>query len=112
MGGTLFMRTPEEQASYIEHLEAQVRELKVEIDRLKKEKGISGPREGLTFNSHTGLWADAGGQLYCPKCLDGDKRNPLKIESHGWRCTAGAHYFSNPDSPHPVVRTRGGPLSA
>jgi hypothetical protein len=98
------MTTPEQQAAYIEHLEAEIKNLKsqkgdleAEITRLKKEKGLS--REGMTFNSHTGLWADDKGQLYCPTCLDKDKMNPLKVEPSGWRCTSGGHYFGNPDAP-------------
>ena len=102
------MRTPEEQASYIAHLESQVEklqakigELEMEAGRLKKEKGLT--REDLKFNEHTGLYANAAGVLYCPKCLDSEKRNPLKKEKRGWRCTAGDHYFENPDAPSPNV---------
>jgi hypothetical protein len=102
-----------DDASYIQHLEskvaeleAQIKQLEEEIKRLKKEKGLSSAREGLTFNPHTGLWSDPAGQLYCPTCLGDEKRNPLKVESHGWRCTAGNHYFPNPDAPLPTVRMR------
>jgi hypothetical protein len=85
--------------------DAEIARLKDEIAKLKKQKGISSPRESLTFNEHTGLWADQGGLLYCSTCLDQDKRNPMKSElPHGWRCSAvPKHYFSNPDSPAPRV---------
>lgn len=93
-----------DEASYKEFLEAKIVEkdaeikvLQEKVKQLQSEKGISSARDGLTFNSHTGLWSDQSGQLYCPKCLDKDKRNPLKNETYGWRCTAGGHYHSNPD---------------
>jgi hypothetical protein len=104
------MGTPEDEASYRQHLEAEVEKLRAkiqeqeaEIDRLRNAKGLT--REDLEFNSHTGLWLDKKtGALYCPKCLDADKRNPLKDEGRGWRCYAGPHYFPNPDAPNPIVR--------
>jgi hypothetical protein len=101
-----------EDASYIESLETEIAKLRAEIEqknaeikRLKREKGISSAREGLSFNQHTGLWADQAGLLYCSTCLDQDKRNPMKSElPWGWRCSAvPKHYFSNPDSPRPQV---------
>src|SRR5947207_1368505 len=76
--------------------DAEIERLKREIAELKKQKGISSARDGLTFNQHTGLWADQAGLLYCSMCLDQDKRNPMKSElPWGWRCSAQpAHYFS------------------
>ena len=109
------MHTPEQQAAYIadleakiEKLQAQITELEVEVTRLKKEKGMT--REDLTFSDHTGLYSDKKtGQLYCPKCVGDEQRNPLKTEKYGWRCTVGGHYFSNPDAPSPNVNMgRGG----
>src|SRR3990167_7977368 len=58
-------------ASYIQSLEVEVAKLRAEIEqkdteikRLKREKGISSARDGLTFNQHTGLWADQAALLY------------------------------------------------
>lgn len=108
--------TPDE-ASYVQALEAKVRELEAEIAKLElkiknllKEKGLSSARDGLTFNSHTGLWADPAGTLYCPTCLGDDKRNPIKIElPQGWRCSVlQRHYFSNPDYDPPNLNIGGG----
>jgi hypothetical protein len=83
----------------VAQLEAQVKSLQEQIKQLQREKGISSAREGLTFNGHSGLWADQAGQLYCPKCLNSDKRNPLKTEQWGWRCTAAGHFFGNDRRP-------------
>ena len=93
-----------DQAKYVEHLEA-------EIKRLREEKGISGARDGLTFNNRTGTYTDSAGAHFCTPCLSKEKREPLKVERSGWRCMVCREYFSNPDSPPPVVRTRGGPKS-
>jgi hypothetical protein len=87
--------------------DAEIARLQRELDELRKQKGLSSAREGLTFNSHTGLWADQAGTLYCPTCLNEDKRNPLKTEKYGWRCTAAEHYHSNPDR-HPNEEAGGG----
>ncbi len=106
-------------ASYIEDLETQIAKLRAEIDnkdveikRLKKEKGLSSAREGLTFNDRTGIWTDKEGKHFCPTCLNDEKRNPLKTEERGWRCTAAGHYFGNPDAPRPVVRGGGSWMSS
>lgn len=106
------MFTPEQQAAYIAELEAKIEGLQaenqnlgVEIERLKKEKGLT--REDLAFNSHTGLWHDKSGQNYCSECLDKEKRNPLKNEDRGWRCTVCRRYYADPDRPPPVIRQRG-----
>src|SRR5258708_36110624 len=85
------------QTQYIGHLEA-------EIKRLREEKGISGVNDGLTFNAKTGTYTDSAGAHYCSPCLAKDKRQPLKIESHGWRCMICRAYFSNPDNPPRVLR--------
>lgn len=105
------MRTPEEQAAYIAHLESEIAkfqtkigELEIEITRLKKEKGLT--REDLSFNDHTGLYSDASGRLYCPTCVGDDKRNPLMVDKYVWRCTVGGHSFPNPDAPFPIVNAR------
>jgi hypothetical protein len=92
------------------HLKAQVNPLQREVDQLKERvrKAEEQKPNALTFNSHTGLFADASGLLYCPTCLGDEKRNPLKTEKYGWRCMVGGHFFSNPDSPPPIVGGRGG----
>jgi rubredoxin len=100
--------TERDDAAYIDHLESEVatlqaqnKQLEDEVKRLKKEKGLSSARDGLTFNKRTGIWTDASQTDYCPKCLDKDKRNPLRIEDDGWRCTACDEYYYNPDAPPP-----------
>lgn len=99
-----------DEAAYKEFLEdkvaaqeAEIAGLKAQINELKKQRGISSARDGLTFDEHTGVWADQAGRLYCSSCLDQDKRNPMKTElPWGWRCSAQPkHYFSNPDAPDP-----------
>lgn len=50
--------------------DAEIARLQRELDELRKQKGLSSAREGLTFNSHTGLWADQTGALYCQTCLN------------------------------------------
>ena len=103
-------------ASYIEGLETEVAKLRAEIDnkdveikRLKKEKGLSSARDGLTFNQRNGIWYEQSGQGYCPKCLDQEKRNPLMTDKYSFRCTVCGHAYNNPDAPPPqVIRTRGG----
>jgi hypothetical protein len=90
-----------EQASYIEHLQS-------EIKRLQKEKGISGIRDGLTFNGlKGGIWTDEKGQHYCPKCLDDNKRNPLWEDKYHFRCNVCGNAYSDPDKPLPTIRTGG-----
>lgn len=105
-----------EDASFNEYVrteiakrDAEIERLKREIAELKKQKGISSAREGLTFNDHFGIWADESGKHFCPKCVAQEKRNQLKIEQRGWRCTVCSTWYSNPDKPLPgVMRTRGG----
>jgi rubredoxin len=101
-----------DDAAYIEHLEAKVAKLEDEIKRLKKEKGLSSAREGLTFEKRTGVWLDANTHTrYCPKCADQEKRNPLMEDRYSYRCTVCGHSYHNPDSPPPQVissRPRGG----
>lgn len=98
-----------EDKSYIAHLESEIERLqaenqqfRVEIERLKKEKGLSSAREGLTFNQRTGIYDDDGSH-FCPKCLDKEKRNPLRTEEHGWRCTVCDSYYADPDAPPPQM---------
>jgi hypothetical protein len=93
-----------DEASFQEYLLAQVKakdveiaELKAEIRELQKQKGISSAREDLTFNTRFGIWSDKAGTQYCPNCLNEERRNPMKVERSGWRCTMGNHYFGNPD---------------
>jgi hypothetical protein len=90
-----------EQAKYIEHLEA-------EIAHLRKEKGISGIRDNLEFDTRTGTHVEnPSGIHYCTKCLAGEKRHPMKDERFGWRCMVCGEYYSNPDKPPPVIRSGG-----
>jgi hypothetical protein len=99
------MANEREDASFNDYLLAQVKakdteiaSLKAEIAELQKQKGISSAREGLTFDAHTGIWTEkASGVHYCPTCLNQERRNPLKVERAGWRCTMAGHYFGNPD---------------
>jgi hypothetical protein len=99
-----------EEASYRDHLEQlivakdkEIEGLKAQIADLKKQKGISSAQEGLTFDERTGIWTDEKGKPFCPTCLNAEKRNPLKVESSGWRCTAAGHYFGKPGGRVPVV---------
>lgn len=86
------------QAQYIDYLES-------EIKRLKSEKGISGARDNLAFNTKTGTYVESpSGVHYCPKCLNKDKRHPLKDESYGWRCSVCDAYFPNPDAEPPTMQ--------
>lgn len=87
----------------IEKLRAQVQERDVEIKRLRKEKGLSSAGEGLTFNEKTGTHFDASGKHFCTKCLlQNDRRTPLKVEPHGWRCLLCPKYYSDPDRPEQI----------
>lgn len=100
----------EKREAVIAERDTEIESLKRQIAELKKQKGISSVRDGLTFSDHTGLWSDQAGLLYCSTCLGEDKRNPMKSElPHGWRCSAvPRHYFSNPDSPPQAMRIEGG----
>jgi len=99
-----------DEASYKQFLEVKVQEqeteiagLKAQIAQLKKQRGISSAREGLAFNQRSGIWSDAAGITYCYKCLDKDKRNPLRVEApYGWRCGVCDAYYDNPDAPPPA----------
>ena len=108
-----------EDAAYVQDLEAKVEAFQAEVDKFRAEskqlraeisrlQGIPAVRDGLTFDRRSGIYRDESGQEYCPTCLDKEKRNPMKGEDHGWRCTAGGHYFDNPDRPHPAFSRRGG----
>lgn len=89
-----------EQASYVEHLET-------EIKRLRAELGISSESDGLTFNQQTGTHIDSNtGIHYCTKCLSENKRSPLKSGDYGWDCVVCGRFYPNPDRPPPVVVTR------
>jgi hypothetical protein len=90
-----------DDAAYIEHLEAKIKELEQEIGRLRKEKGLSSAGEGLTFNEQTGTHVEAATtKHYCTPCLlKDDKRIPLKYEPHGWRCLICTKYYSDPNRP-------------
>ena len=91
-----------EQASYIQHMEA-------EIERLREEKGISGTSDGLSFNTATGTNVDSAGVHYCTKCLlSNDKRSPLKNEAHGWKCMVCGKFFRDPARPYPTTASGGG----
>ncbi len=88
------------QASYMEYLEA-------EIKRLKKESGISGESNGLTFNQRTGTHTDSNSDIhYCTKCLSDNKRSPLRRGDYGWSCLVCTTYYQNPDRPPPVIGAR------
>src|SRR5690242_15575287 len=109
------MANDREEASYkqfledkVAKLEAEKKDLQEQIERLKREKGISSAREGLTFDQRHGVWLDASTQTrYCPKCLDEDKRNPLMDDKYHWRCNVCGKAYNNPDRPLPGVQ-RGG----
>ena len=98
-------------AAYIESLEteiaklrAQLQERDAEIKRLKKEKGVSSAREGLTFNPKTGTYVEGpSGLHYCTKCLAKDQRNPLADQDWGWRCHICDHFYPNPDAEPPSM---------
>jgi hypothetical protein len=99
-----------DEASYKQFLEQKVQDqeteiagLQAQIAQLKKQRGIASAREGLSFSQRTGIWAEPSGLCYCPKCLDKDKRNPLRVEApYGWRCGVCDSYYDNPDSPPPA----------
>jgi len=93
------------------HLKAQVNPLQREVDQLKEriQKAEESRADELTFNAHTGLYADASERLFCPTCWGEGKRHQLKVEAPwGWRCTAAGHYFHNPDAPKPHGGRGGG----
>jgi hypothetical protein len=88
-----------DDASYIQHLETKIAELEKEVDRLRKEKGLSSAREGLAFDKKFGIWTDKAGDHFCPKCLDKEKRNPLTTEDWGWRCNVCDAFYGNDREP-------------
>ena len=93
-----------DDASYIQHLEAKVKQLEEEIASLRKEKGLSSAGDGLTFNDETGTHTDASGKHFCTKCLAKEKRHQLKTEPHGWRCVICDEWYEDPDNPEGSVR--------
>jgi len=82
--------------------EAQIASLKEQLEQLKRQKGISSARDGLTFNSKTGTHVDQAAKHYCTTCLSRDQRWELKVEPHGWRCMICKKYYSDPDRPEVV----------
>jgi hypothetical protein len=107
-----------EDAAYVQDLEAKVEAFQAKIDQLQAEnkqlrmevsrlKGAPAVRDGLEFSAHNGVWWEAA-QGYCTKCLDKEKRNPLKNESHGWRCMVCNWFYSDPDRPHDMTPRGGG----
>ena len=94
-----------EDKAYIQHLETTIKNLNVELERLKKEKGLSGPSDGLSFDDHKGIWSAKDGKHFCPKCLDKGKRNQLRTDDDdGWRCMVCDEFYYNPDAPSDSVR--------
>lgn len=109
------MENERDEASYKQFLEDKVAEqeaeivgLKAQIAELKKQRGISSAKEGMTFHQRYGIWTDKAGQHFCPNCMGNEKRNPLKTEEHGWRCHVCHKWFENPDRPIRVDRGGGG----
>ncbi len=102
------MSEPEDKA-YIAHLEneiaklrAQIKELEMQIESLKKEKGLSGAASGLEFNPRTGTHIEEStSKHFCTVCLSNDNRRELKLEPHGWRCVICRNYYEDPDRPEP-----------
>jgi hypothetical protein len=96
-----------DDASFDEYVRKQIADRDDEINRLRAENaalrkqiGLPGLGEGLTFKEKTGTHADASGQHFCTKCfLKDDKRVPLKNEPHGWRCLICSKYYEDPDRP-------------
>ena len=88
-----------ERDAVIAERDAEIECLKHDIAELRKKKGISSAREGLTFNDKTGTHTDPSGKHFCTKCLDKEKRNQLKPEPHGWRCVICDWFYEDPDNP-------------
>lgn len=102
----IYSKRPE-TTSYIEHLEAKIKQLEMELERLRSEKGISNEVVGLTFNPTSGTHIDSStGLHYCTKCLADKKRSPLKDEMpRGWRCMVCKTWYANESAPRPKVKT-------
>lgn len=76
-----------EDASYVDHLETEIKNLKAELEQLRSEKGIASESGGLAFDETSGTYIEqSSGLHYCTKCLSDKKRSPLKGESQGWVC--------------------------
>ena len=79
--------TRREDALYVEYLIAEIKKLESQVENLRKEKGISGAREKLSFDQTTGTYKEEGTSLrYCAKCLAEEKRSPMHDYGHGWQC--------------------------
>jgi ribosomal protein L37AE/L43A len=81
--------------------EAEMSRLQAQVEQLKREKGISNARAGLTFNQRTQTYVDASGLHHCPSCLAEDVRRLLVEMEFGWHCNACDAFYSNPDKPSP-----------
>lgn len=91
--------------------DAEIERLKGDIAELRKKKGISSAGDGLTFNEKTGTQIEAAtGKHHCTICLlKYDRRTPLKVEAHGWRCLLCPKYYSDPDRPEELNYDERGP---
>lgn len=95
-----------ETASYIEHLETKVKDFEAELQKLRKQKGISSAAHNLTFDQLTGTYVEGGSGLrHCAKCLSEDKRQPLQKDKYGWKCPVCDKRFRDPNAPLPQVKT-------
>ena len=84
-------------ASYIEELESQVKDLRTKL-------GLPDSSQGLKFDAATGAHIDpASGLHYCTKCFVADKRSPMKDDPHGWRCMVCSKFYSDPRRPYPNI---------
>ena len=97
------------EAAYVEHLETKIKELESQIENLRKEKGISGASENLSFDQTTGTYIENGtGLRYCAKCLSNEKRSPMRDNGHGWNCPVCSSGAWDPSRPMQPMSARPG----
>ena len=53
-----------ENASYVQHLEAEIEKLQAELEKLRAQKGVSTTSGGLTFNKTTGTHVESSTGLH------------------------------------------------
>lgn len=102
--------TAELQAVQAENLRLQalVNPLQREVEQLKERLRKVEEVDPLTHVQHTGLWTDPAGKLFCPKCHDQGKRNPVTTEKYGWRCHVCGKSYGDPNRPMPNFASSGG----